>query len=155
MLLIRRLINNYFLNQILSPVDIPLSLNLSSYMSIDASDDDKKEALYELSSVVVHDGNSLDFGHYVALVRRATKDPSKEGEVKYTWYMLNDHVVSVISEETALKIASGCKANSRIIECEGGVCRRVAFPTCGGSGSTGGLSSSASAYLVFYKKKHC
>lgn len=140
----------------LTPVDIPLSLNLSSFVHMDAYDDTKKGAVYDLSSVVIHDGDSLDWGHYVTLVRRNVESSQGDGRTaaKSVWYKMNDHLVSVLDEKEALALARGSsRSNSGDtceprVECQGGVCRLVER-----SDSCSRSSSNASAYLVFYKKR--
>ena len=91
---------------------------------------------YELSSIVLHEG-SLNSGHYVCLARtnqqsaRGKQCGNEGNKDVYTgnkWVMLDDHIVSEVTEQQVLDMARGKK-----------------FPSTDGS--------SSNAYMVFYTKK--
>ena len=73
----------------MTPVSIPRMLDLSRFKQtvIDKSCD-ITEGQYELSSIVVHEGWRLDFGHYYLLAKQS------EGLQSERWVQLNDHQVS-------------------------------------------------------------
>uniref|UniRef100_A0A0A9YMI5 Ubiquitin carboxyl-terminal hydrolase 36 n=1 Tax=Lygus hesperus TaxID=30085 RepID=A0A0A9YMI5_LYGHE len=60
---------------------------------------------YELNAICVHDGKSLHFGHYYAIVKAANG----------TWYMCNDTYVSPMSEEKVLNMQAYMLFYSRIL----------------------------------------
>lgn len=69
----------------MTPVSIPRTVDLSRFKQ---TVDDKLEGRYELSSIVVHEGWRLDFGHYYLLAKQS------EGLQSERWVQLNDHLVS-------------------------------------------------------------
>lgn len=66
---------------------------------------DKNLYRYELSAICVHEGNSLHFGHYYAVVKAANG----------MWYVCNDIQVHTISEEKALHMQAYMLFYSRIM----------------------------------------
>lgn len=124
------------------PLSIPLNLDLSEFLSHSHSlaDTTSRSCAYELNSVVVHEG-SLNLGHYICLAKTQHErdctamhceiegicDMRGKGS---QWYMLNDHIVSKISEQEVLDMARGEKFQSA--------------DSC---------ATSTNAYMVFYTKK--
>ncbi len=86
--------------------------------------------LLDLSAVIVHEGDSLNFGHYYALIR---PDPTNAPNL---WFKANDHIVTALSTEEVLRIASGGAKKCNV---SGRLCSR--------------LSPASSAYLVMYTKQ--
>lgn len=172
--------------QINSPVDIPLELDMTPFLTRpngDGDDDstdtdtaeetkenDAEKPLYDLSSIIIHEGDSLDHGHYFAIVR---PQPTLSPDV---WYLVNDHVVTRITTEEALRIASG--KEHTIGSSESGLSASCVLvgssSSCsvsGQSGESSGISTinagrrkktkrhgrkgppPRSAYLVFYEQR--
>ena len=76
-----------FVEKIDKHIDFPLELDMQPYtISNDAS------SKYDLYAVVVHTGFSSTSGHYFCFVRTAPD----------TWHMLDDSMVTMVSEETVL-----------------------------------------------------
>ncbi|KAL0228189.1 hypothetical protein RCL1_004332 [Eukaryota sp. TZLM3-RCL] len=75
-------------------IPLPSLINLRPYTCDAVADDD---CVYSLSSVIVHHGSSLSFGHYTSFVK------SSNG----LWYHYDDESVSSISEQKMLSRGDG------------------------------------------------
>ena len=82
------------------------------------NDDLKKDAtagqtgLYELRSVVTHQGSSADSGHYTAYVKK-TAPPGKVEDGKWWWF--NDDKVQEVESEKIETLAGGGETHSALI----------------------------------------
>lgn len=127
-----------FAPQIVTPLDVPVSLDLSKFYHTTGKDPNENKFIdaaasiqnlqssekdddlsYTLSAVVVHQG-ALDYGHYYSLCRSSTSDGTG-------WVRLNDHIVSEVTESSVL------------LETRGGVVDNAAT-----------VSVSSNAYILFY-----
>lgn len=128
-----------FAPQIVTPLDVPVSLDLSKFYHntskdpnenkfIDAAasiqnlqplEKDDNDLSYTLSAVVVHQG-ALDYGHYYSLCRSSASDVTG-------WVRLNDHIVSEVTESSVLLEARGSVVNNADT-----------------------VSASSNAYILFY-----
>ena len=67
---------------LLAQVEFDLNLNMASYMA----ERPKQPLMYELYGIIVHQGHSSVYGHYVAYVRAANG----------LWYFCNDASVAQV-----------------------------------------------------------
>ncbi|KAH9019483.1 hypothetical protein EDB85DRAFT_2153698 [Lactarius pseudohatsudake] len=65
---------------------------------------EEHEAVYELTSVFVHRGATLQWGHYFFYSRHLPENPD-------SWFKYNDSEVSVVSKEEVLADTTGSTAN--------------------------------------------
>ncbi|KAH3661668.1 hypothetical protein OGAPHI_006518 [Ogataea philodendri] len=77
--------------------------------SYDASSGENPSSLYELVSVIAHQGSSADSGHYQCFV----KDPQDLTGDK--WFKFNDDKVSVIGRDKIEALAGGGEGDSALI----------------------------------------
>jgi len=124
-----------FAPQIVTPLEVPVSLDLSKFYHTGKDPNEKEfideaasiqnlqssekddDLTYTLSAVVVHQG-ALDYGHYYSLCRSSASDGTG-------WVRLNDHIVSEVTESSVL------------LEAKGGVVDNT-------------VSASSNAYILFY-----
>lgn len=66
-------------------------------------------SVYELSSIVTHQGSSADSGHYQAFVK---DEKDLDGN---TWWKFNDNKVSTVSREKIEMLAGGGESDSALI----------------------------------------
>jgi ubiquitin carboxyl-terminal hydrolase 22/27/51 len=59
--------------------------------------------MYELESVIVHEGKAIEQGHYFAFCRAAAEVPADGTPGRREWYMFNDAKVTVASEAVVLE----------------------------------------------------
>jgi ubiquitin carboxyl-terminal hydrolase 25 len=67
-----------------------------------------QEALYELTSVFIHRGDSPSWGHYFFYSRHLPDHPD-------SWFKYNDSDVSVVSKEEVLADTTGSNANPYLV----------------------------------------
>jgi ubiquitin C-terminal hydrolase len=126
-----------FAPQIVTPLEVPVSLDLSKFYHTSKDPNEEKfideaasiqnikssekddDLTYTLSAVVIHQG-ALDYGHYYSLCRSSASDGTG-------WVRLNDHIVSEVTESSVL------------LEARGGVVDNAAT-----------VSASSNAYILFY-----
>lgn len=60
-------------------VDIPQTINLKEFMT------DNQSNIYELESIVLHEGQNCELGHYYTII----------SETSNVWKLFNDHNVSI------------------------------------------------------------
>lgn len=102
------------LPQIVDSVDIPLSLDLTPYAAPELARSlahDATTGRYSLQAAIVHEG-SLDFGHYYAFAKVPLFVDGKEQPISH-WVKLNDDEVTLVDEETVLKVTRGGKMFSK------------------------------------------
>lgn len=103
-----------FVPQIVDPVDIPLSLDLTPFAAPDLARslaNDATTGRYSLQAAIVHEG-SLDFGHYYAFAKLPLQIDGKELPSTH-WVKFNDDQVTLVDEETVLKVTKGGKLVSK------------------------------------------
>lgn len=83
--------------------------------------DENITGLYELRSVITHQGASADSGHYTAFV--------KKSDTSGKWWWFNDDKVSEVDEEHIKTLAGGGQSHSALIL----LYRAVPLPTSDGS----------------------
>ena len=66
------------------------------------------EALYELTSVFIHRGDSPSWGHYFFYSRHLPNHPD-------SWFKYNDSDVSMVSKEEVLADTTGSNANPYLV----------------------------------------
>lgn len=92
-------------------VQYPLEIDMKPYTTkngrkkgkdggVDRVGEGDKEGrfLYELESVIVHEGKAIEQGHYFAFCRGAAEESGKR-----EWYMFNDAKVTVAAEKLVLE----------------------------------------------------
>ncbi|GME85847.1 unnamed protein product [Ambrosiozyma monospora] len=87
---------------------------MSNYEKVLPSDFDPSKGespspLYELGSVIAHQGSSADSGHYQAFVK---DDEDLNGD---TWFKFDDEKVSNVSREKIESLAGGGEGDSALI----------------------------------------
>lgn len=90
-------------------VQYPLEIDMRPYTTKrgknskgEGKGDDQEKFLYELESVIVHEGKAIEQGHYFAFCRAGGN--SGEGSTnKREWYMFNDAKVTVAAEPLVLE----------------------------------------------------
>jgi hypothetical protein len=90
------------IQQIVDPIEVPLSLDLRAYATSSSSSTSLPTATtgrYTLSAVVVHEG-SLEYGHYWAFVKI-------KGAGHAQWVRCNDQEVVPVDEQVVLQAARG------------------------------------------------
>ena len=68
------------------------------------------QALYELTSVFIHRGDSPSWGHYFFYSRNLPDRPNE-------WFKYNDSDVSVVSKDEVLADTTGSTANPYLVCC--------------------------------------
>jgi len=68
----------------------------------------ESQALYELTSVFIHRGESPSWGHYFFYSRNLPDNPDE-------WFKYNDSDVSVVSKEEVLADTTGSTANPYLL----------------------------------------
>jgi ubiquitin carboxyl-terminal hydrolase 22/27/51 len=71
-------------------IDFPLSLDMAPYTT--RSSDEKGELLYDLESVIVHQGEQISNGHYYSFCRQDDR-----------WFRFDDEIVSATTVEDVLR----------------------------------------------------
>jgi ubiquitin carboxyl-terminal hydrolase 14 len=77
-----------------------------------------QSGIYELRSVVTHQGASADSGHYTAYVKKTgPKDPvtGKVGEEDGKWWWFNDNKVTEVTSDKIDALAGGGESHSALI----------------------------------------
>jgi hypothetical protein len=75
------------LEKILDPFDVPQNISIPNHFVIS-----NEASQHQIDSFIVHYGNSLDVGHYVAYVKKGT-----------AWWYCSDSHVTEISEQDAMR----------------------------------------------------
>jgi hypothetical protein len=124
-------IRSYYYSKVGDRLEFPVVLDMKPYTRAQerdsSSNSNSDSTVYELNSVVIHEGTA-DFGHYFCFARPDLKKKPDE------WVKLNDNLVSPVS------LGEVCEASY------GGKYFRLL-----GRGAAGDASSNA--YLLFYSQK--
>ncbi|CDK26671.1 unnamed protein product [Kuraishia capsulata CBS 1993] len=75
----------------------------------DPASGENPSSLYELQSIITHQGSSADSGHYQCFVKDEL-DPTGE-----RWYKFNDAIVTVVSRDKVEQLAGGGESDSALI----------------------------------------
>jgi len=99
------------MRKISNKLDFPFRLNMSNYIdtlsstsSSSSSSSSSQDSIYELKSIIIHEGN-VNYGHYTCYAK--VNNDNSNSNSKEKWIDLNDHTVNDVDENHVIRNSYG------------------------------------------------